>query len=573
MAEYQYTYGGFTAKFARLNISEDTLYDDAGISQIGVKYTFNINGWLTGGTITDFQAALNNAECNLHTPRLALTIQWSEDGVSDWITLYTFSTTNDIDYGPKPGPFAIQKFDGGKAALYSWSVTATSKLCFDNMCSQFPVPSPVLSITRRFSYSINESGFTRRTVSGKLVVTAQGAPADSFRNQVVPPLPSTFKRETQNFESSENGREMTFTVVDQEQFNTLPIPIAAGRASFTIRTSPGMMCTLTLSGRFEATAANTKSDIYDQICILVAAKVPTTYAGTDFAPIFQSRTITEDVYGNALDFHFEFTQAFGTLDPLAATTSWPFGQTPPNSDGTSQPIGFYGADGKGTGSDVNTPTTPVYDACSSTITSGGGPSGGGPSSGQPSNVPQPTQTPVAGQGQYGGSGGNQAISTTPTVFGSALSSPQHAAAPWIIFKQTVSYEIDPGVVFYPAKVAGIAPLRLQVRNPLMTVIQSGYQCQNALGPTDKNLLPPPMPILGPNSLIHSSVIPDDGEPITGSTYNLYTTHWTYTMVYTKAMPTTTSELQIAYPNDPRPATPNGGIIQNMPELLPQNSSQ
>jgi hypothetical protein len=153
MGYYAYRYGNFSAKFARLNVSEDTIYESDGITQVGVRYNFTINGWITSSTIAGFQQSLQCTQSQLHTPRLALLIQWSPDGVT-WTDLYNLSSTNDIDYGPKPGTFNITQISGGLAAFYSWSASSTVKTCYTN-CSPFSPPSSVLSITRRWSYSID----------------------------------------------------------------------------------------------------------------------------------------------------------------------------------------------------------------------------------------------------------------------------------------------------------------------------------------------------------------------------------------------------------------------------------
>lgn len=550
MGNYSYTYGTFSAKFARLNVAEDTLFDDAGVSQIGVKYTFNFSGWITGKTLADFQVALNGAQCQLHQPRLPLVISWSDGGPTT--TLYTFTSATDINFGPLPGTLNIQKFDGGLAALYNWSVSATSKTCYGTLCSPGGAPNQILSITRRWSYSINESGLTRRTVSGKLVTTAQGGPADNWRSQCVPTCPTTFKRESYNFENSENGRELTFSVVDQEVFNTLPIPVSSGRADFSVRTTSGLQSTLSLSGRFEATAAGTKADIYDQICILAAAKVPKGGAG-GFIPFMTNRTITEDVYGNSVSFNFEWSAPNPAgVDILAKNSGWPWGESPPNSTGISQQIGVYGSDGTNGSSGVFTPPTPVNDACAGAPPPPANSSAPGNTTGNPGyGTNNPTQTP------------DPAVTTAPSVI-----SPSHATNMWLEYHEIYSYEMDQGVVFFPSKVAGVPPLRQQVRNPMMTVIQSGWQTQYAQSATDAGLQPPPDPILGKQSLTHSSTWFDNPLPSTQAGYGIYTNHWTYTMVFAQAMPTDAISLGLGYPDDPRPLSPTGGDIDEPPDILP-----
>lgn len=570
MAYYRYTYGSFSANFARLTTSEQNLYADDGISQVGVKYDFQIQGWITGSTPDLFAAALNDAHCQCQTPRLALTIQWSLDNAT-WTTLYAFTSANDLDFGPKPGLFAVQQFVGGRAATYSWSVSASAKVCWGLSCLAAGLPSQVLSVVRKWDHAIDPNGFTRRTLTGTLVVTAQSVnanqPADSFRNTVIPPVPLNFKREHQNFQQSANGRELSFTIVDQETRWTLPQPITGGRASFTVHVDGyGATGTYTLSGRFEAPASVDKQVILQRISELVISRFPAVTPGVTVIP--SSRDLTEDVYGNAIDFNIVRTSALGNRNnpnpDVDLLSGIPFGQKPPGSDGIAQEIAPYGS------ANLISGAPPIYDACGSSLSPGSG-GGGGAANGTPGN----TQTPgnAASPGNYGGDGSQYPTDTTVPATNSGISA-QHAANMWVAYHEECSYEIDQGIVVFDAKVSGSAPLLQRARNPRLTVIQAGYQSQMALGVAD--LSPVPDPILGiDGALIHSSVTAASSETSGGSAWNLYTSRWCYTMVFTQSPPApdggSESQYPIIYPNDPRLSDPSGGNMVNPPNLLPSSA--
>jgi hypothetical protein len=312
-------YGTYSFPFCSLHVAAATVYAEDKMTKEETSYTFSVSGYLTGTTETDFNNQLTAMKCQLNTPRKAFQVRWSPDGIS-WENLYDYDPVNeDVAWGPQPGELTLEKFSGGKAALYRWTCSVRVAECYNNSCAPYNRPTNVLSIVRRYRHSVDENGLTTRTVSGKLTVSsssvANNAPADSYRLLVVPALPVNFKRTQQDLDQSADGRELTFSFTDVEALWTLPQPISKGQASWSVRVSDmGARIDYVLSGRFEAPATVSKATIVDRIALLAANRFPIASGG---GLIFESRDLTEEVYANSVSFHLT---AWGLAGSTRAAT-------------------------------------------------------------------------------------------------------------------------------------------------------------------------------------------------------------------------------------------------------------
>lgn len=564
---YQITYGGYTFNYKRLSVTQTPRYGDNGIDQTGIKYEFKIRGWITSTSQADFAIQLCQTKSILALPRKSFKVRWSSDGGNTFNILYDFEVAangsgDDIAWGPMPGPLSISEFIGGRAAVFDWSLSVENKNCFP-ACAASPLggaaPSNVLSISRKWDYQIGPDGLTTQTLTGRLEVTSSsvlaGQNADYFRYLVTPDLATNFKRESQSFNTSPDGRFMDFSITDKEAVWTLPPPISSGKVTFSINipNAYALLADYRLSGTFTAPPTTPKSAILNQILQLAESRFPPEGAG-GVTYITGSKSFEEDVYGNSVTFSMNFHAALGVaanpLDPQSGFST--FGNQPANSDGVSQNIGPYGGDGTDT-SGVSATSPAPYDACNPP---GGQP--GIPSSGRGTVVPivvtsNGSSTSIPGVSTPPDNSGSNQYS----VIGGDVSS-SHLQAPYFVFRETLSWEVDNGFrVFYP-KVSGLDPLVQQTRMPKLIILQVGHAERAASDPG--NAPPFPSPIYDTTQAVYHqmSQATHDPQAIAASGSDMYGISWAYKMEW-KAALSSPSPLPLRYTQDPR--RPLGAIPQ------------
>lgn len=580
--------------FASCDVEATALFAEDGIQQIGIRYTLSIKGMIsaaltynpTTGVITRAAAGatINRADFATWIARMRrfcsqrgkrLTVKWV-DGATETV-LYDFPVEMEENWGPHPEPLKITAFSGGLAARYEWSITVVTKECFTTTtCTPpSPVAPKILSITRRFDHAIDPNGLTTRTVSGKLVVSSEmirrfSTTADAYRQDVVPPVPSYFKRESQSFSLSEDGRELTFTIVDVEQVWNLPDPITSGNASFSIRVDgTGTIATMTLSGYFDAPYSISKQTILQQVFALVDQRFSLSDANQSL--FMESNEITEAVYGNRIDFNFvattaaagigEGTVTIDNIESLFKSVNSKMGSPPPGNSGIFHPLTPYGGDAGGQSGVIASLPFFTHDACNR-----------GTEDVRPSIPTNTVDTPPQGGGGSGVPGNDPPINgDQPNV------SDAHKKAPFLAFHEEISYEIDNGWVIFTPKSTVHPPIAQQARQPVVHIIQAGYAIRLAKSPSDLGGTVP-KPIMGTSGalfpasgkLLKASISPYTPEPIGSGSARRYTVHWRYLMQSTQnAMQGTMPE--ITYPADPRQATEKRPAVSGLDLLISSNA--
>jgi hypothetical protein len=347
MAYYRVTYtassgNAYTFPYPQVSATEEPVWSDDGIVLIGTRYRVAVRGTLVGTSESDFRSKMLEMRCKTRAPRGAFEVSWSPDN-STWSKDYQVDSGVGTDWGPYPGEVTFDRFTGGRAATYNWTVEWTSKECFSDSCSTVSSGGPggggqvpVLAVTRRYSHSIDESGFTVRNVSGTLYVTASeaasGRDADYWRWKVVPQVPGNFKREHQLFDRSPDGTQLRFSITDREVMWTMPEPITKGQANWSLRLrGMGYMVDMSLTGEFEAVAAAGKDDLLQRIGELVLAKFP-----NDPGLIWETRQISESIYDNRVSFAFHAYMAVAAASDNTPDWVINFGGVPPGSNGAAQ---------------------------------------------------------------------------------------------------------------------------------------------------------------------------------------------------------------------------------------------
>ena len=215
------TYNGFTFPFARLNVTETPVYADDRITQIGIDYVFEVSGVVSAETHEAFQVDMYTMRTKLRPARHSLAIQWS----SGWHELDEQSTRstgaapeqatrmrgvhNRASCNCPTSPGVWRRSTPGRAGPSARSASRRRAIRRTRPATSWRSPGDT-------STRSDCDGLTTRTVSGKLICTVRGAPADSHRDLVVPILPTNFERTSQSFEQSEDRRELSFSITDTE---------------------------------------------------------------------------------------------------------------------------------------------------------------------------------------------------------------------------------------------------------------------------------------------------------------------------------------------------------------------
>lgn len=527
MAVQVITYNGVSFPFNVMDISAALIYGEDRRTVIGTAYVFNVTGTITSDYI--FEERLDDWLCTfrdaLVQPRKSFVVTW------DGVTQFNFSSANDIDFGPKPGEVKLFKFSGGRSANYAWNVTVVTKECWSGACTLGAV-NAIIAITQQFTHHIDVNGLTTRTIAGKLIVSAQsvasGKPADSYRFAVTPPIPGNYRRVSYDFMQSPDGRELTYSIVDEEQVYTLPLPVTNGQATWTVSLDTGLMAHYRLSGFFEAPATVTKANLIQLVGELAAAKFPIN----EQTFIFETRTLSESVYTpNRVDFDITASSAGGVATDTGYNLNvglQSFTVSPPGVANLSWPIYPDGGDVRFSSGTI-APGPVVWDACAaSNVLTFAGSSQGGRIVGYQGGVPVPPEGP------------NPFQDTGPST--------DHKNAPYIAYNEVVSWEIDNHVCAFSPKQAGAGPIIQQTSMPTITVIKAGYA--NRYGTDESESPKVPTPDTANYAVVNMFIAPEVAEPVGDGSTNRYSVKWRF--VLTKRTPATDIDaLNISYPVDPR----------------------
>lgn len=530
----------------RLRVVETAVMDPANLAQIGTRFEFTVTGFVVGETIAEMKQKLTCMRARLSTPRKAFAVDWQNDDGSGTERFFSFDSTTDTEWGPIPGELVIDNFAGGRAAMYAWSLVCVVKDC-SSACVISGTPAQVLSVTRVWSHTIDETGLTTRTVAGKLIVRANaGVSADAFRYTCAPGVPTNFRRTSQSYVQSPDGRELDFAVTDQEMMWTLPLPISAGNVSFSINIAElGAFADYRLSGDFKAPPTVSKGTILARIFDLIAVKFPVG----DQSFFFGQCEFTESVYENQISFNVNAQAATGQAPnglPNFQAGLNPLTISPPGSSGQSQKIGAYGGDDQ-VDSGVIGQMPRAYDACT------------------PAGNPNAT-TKSPGSLNYDQGGSAPPAGTKGNYADNAGISQEHYNNPYVALHESYSYELDNKLAFFDPKVAGKDPIFQQTAMPSFTVIQAGYLQQ--LAKTASDVSRPPAPTLGTNGkVLKSSVVLGVPTPVGNGSVNKYTVKWEYIVRYTKKLTTANlSDAELTYPRDLRRPDNNGGKGESIGQL-------
>lgn len=552
---YTVTYNGYVFEHAKLTWQEQSVYASDNMTLEGTEYNFTVSGTIVENSQEDFYNTLNEIKASLRVPRQTFTAVWNSDEegngpqapiqISSAEDSISTGYPSDTAWGPLPSNLQINEFIAGRAAMYSWTLKARTKECYScSTCNPTSGITPILSLSVRWSHSIDASGLTTRNVSGILVLDSKQVDvyqtaADSYRNWVQPSLPKGFKPDKQDYAQSEDGRILSFSCTQIEKFWTLPQPMADGQMSMSASYDLyGGIAHYNFSGYFTVTKQYSKALILQTVAGVISQKM-SAFNGV-CAVITEQQNYIEDIFGNRVSFNVTFA-LFGlviagtSLQTSINNLTGPFGlPVPTYSTGTSQNIGPYGGDGSGTGSGVVAGVPSPLDSCTQI-----------PTPGSESFSPVPANTTSSNLGSQQGQTGSP---YQPPNDGSQTG----ATFPYLEYHEEVSFHVNNGfVLFYPKSNSGPGVYTQQTRQPTLIITQAGYSSQAASNSSGGPVAPPPWYNTDGNSVVLSS---DSGfeapVPIGNGQYNKYTINWRY-VIEVDGPFESTSDLGFAYPKDPR----------------------
>ena len=591
-------------QYNTMTYTQQPVYDTDGRSLMYFAVNYAFTGKIQAGAPDALIKQLETLRHNLGQPRGQLVVVEGYDPAAGkdqavdiqhaggLVLVNTYdvdSPTYEVNYGPIPGAFVVEKITGGMSADWRWDVTVNQRKCG---LDQSAVDKVIEGLTFSTVYTVDQDGFTTRTVSGKLTVAKNGTPADNYRDTIgamFAPPGGYWRTISQVYGMSEDTRVLSFDITHQQRWAALPPPVTSGEATYSVSyNAAGRVLNWTLAGRFTAgnfPPGGGKADMWNQAIILGQSRIhpefdgkknnvwygandPKTGRPTVLGCVMSSEW-NESVYDNSITFRFSGIRRWedeGGLPTKMFTD-------PPNSDNQAR-IPPRGYDDGSNGTTVVYRKNPV-DPCDSpstlTVTGGGYVPGGNgyPQPIDPASGSGGSSTPAPANGgnsqtQYNGPTADPktGIPYDPrTLPGASTSSPtgtnstgnpdtQATADLYVSFNEVYSFEFRSGKVVLLPMVRGVAPFVQQASASSLIIVQSGYYVTQG-GPTDAPS--PANPMYGPAEVVmlQHSIIPEIPRELNQGVLQ-FKVSWRYVMQYILETPTTAL---CEWPSNPTTNTP------------------
>lgn len=218
-------------------------YDSAGRTVTHVLYGLDLRTHITGATSGSTSDANVAAALRILTTQ-GLPLVYTGRGMGDF--KINTGPRKDVIWGPKPRVRA-KPIGGDRVCEIDWHVDVCTLLCADAMWKG------LLEYNFSLAFDLDYAGYTTRRYSGHLKIAATrslASPAafralqdvaDKYREQIVPPVPKKFRRESQSYTVSAGKDRLDFNVVDvQLPPNVPPNGIIKCEASHTYSTGTGL---------------------------------------------------------------------------------------------------------------------------------------------------------------------------------------------------------------------------------------------------------------------------------------------------------------------------------------------
>jgi hypothetical protein len=132
-----------------------------------------------------------------------------------------------VKWGPWTKDVSCKATGAGKAVELSWTVEFTTVNCPDGLTNA----GTILQFRFDVTYDIDKEGYTARSVNSSLTIAqtrkkvddkALQATADEHREKMIPPIPPTYRRESQSYRLDPAKTTITATVRDVQMPGNLP---------------------------------------------------------------------------------------------------------------------------------------------------------------------------------------------------------------------------------------------------------------------------------------------------------------------------------------------------------------
>lgn len=343
------TYNGISfGSHSNVKAKSEFVYDEADRTVKGHKHVITVSAIVTpDDSESSLDVTLQDMRTALAEVGQRLTVESTGFG-----NLYINQTNGqkDIAFGPKPRILEWSPVGNNQAAEVVWMVETVVSPCPET------ADTGLMTFNYEVSHSINDRGFTTRTISGsiEIAMTREGRnipdSADNYRHLIRPTNIPNFKRESQNYALSSDKKTLTFSIVDREieSPNAWPAGVVGMEARHAIDWKR--------RGRSRTMVPNIIT-----ANITLAANQPRTRAWVIFRSIFQTRlarvlngapdqfaiveslTADEDLFGPTITFSigyrvrvmdpvklFENTSMFTPLG--GAWETWKTSMAVPESD-------------------------------------------------------------------------------------------------------------------------------------------------------------------------------------------------------------------------------------------------
>lgn len=216
------SYNGYTFDGAtHVTISTEFVTDDADRTVIYHKITLMAKTVVANDNTTD--NTIESIRARLGESGKPLT--FIQQGFGDDLVINPVGGggLRDIKWGPKPQVLEWEPIGSCRACEVVWKCVTCIPMCADRTARNIGV----LALNYSVDYTIDQRGYTTRTISGYLEIaqTRNGANlqdnCDAYRERITPTVPIGFKRQ-QNWTSSLDKSRLDFTIVDTE----IPTPNA-----------------------------------------------------------------------------------------------------------------------------------------------------------------------------------------------------------------------------------------------------------------------------------------------------------------------------------------------------------
>ncbi|HPZ93102.1 MAG TPA: hypothetical protein PK192_08350 [Bacillota bacterium] len=272
----------------------------------------------------------------------------------------------DVEHGPRPVSFTLEALMPlGAIATWTVEIVTAAEDCFwvrDNL---------VLGVDAEVSYSIDQNHYTRRTVSGRVIVANFGRNGPTFQRSRLSQadmealrlaivggragqnfmdpvrIPPGFIRLSQQWGVDATENSLLFQIVDQEVYRTYPAYITAMDATMTFSVSGASAVQYVshlLEGYVEAPRDVSKTRLFSAAFELIQDSMPFVTRVVDNRPSYVAAwRMINHLYRNRLDFSVLVYTPMGAFDVLTSCGVTKITSRPFFPQGPAGSAGLYGS--------------------------------------------------------------------------------------------------------------------------------------------------------------------------------------------------------------------------------------